>query len=81
MDSISLSGSVTFVTVPQQTKSVNKITVLNWDDNPARKTVTARTLELGSILLWSGSGYDTIGDWTTEQANAQLLTVLTGNTH
>jgi len=28
------------------------------------------------VVLWEGEAYDTIGDWTTAQANARLVEII-----
>ena len=52
------------VIVPELKKTLESITITEIVDNAERKTVTARTNEVGQIILWSGPTYDTIGQWT-----------------
>lgn len=47
------------------TITANTITIMSIIDSPVRKTIEAQTIGYPSrILLWSGSTYDTIGQWT-----------------
>jgi len=52
------------VLIPQQKITVSKITILQIADLPNRKIVRAHTRELGVVILWEGTNYDTIGQWT-----------------
>ena len=61
---ISLTTSKDIITVQEVKTKVSEITVLEMVDSPERKTVTLRTRELGSIVLWKGEDYDAIGQWT-----------------
>jgi hypothetical protein len=49
-------------------------------DSPIAKTVTARVSveNVGpvSFVLWSGAAYDSIGNWTQEQADARVLELI-----
>lgn len=49
-------------------------------DNPTSKTISAQILSLPvNIIVWSGSDYDLIGDWTKSQAEQKILTLLGDN--
>lgn len=46
-------------------------------DNPKAKTIYAQILPLSiNIIVWSGSDYDLIGDWTKNQAEQKIKTLL-----
>ena len=46
-------------------------------DNPSTKTVLAQIFSFPiHIVIWSGSEYDLIGDWTKSQAEQKILTLL-----
>ena len=47
------------------------ITIKAFEDNAVRKVVNARTSD-GNYTLWAGEAYDSIGDWTSEQAIAKV---------
>ena len=47
------------------------ITIKAFEDNAVRKIVNARTSD-GNYTLWAGEAYDSIGDWTSEQAIAKV---------
>jgi hypothetical protein len=48
------------------------ITIKKFMDNPARKIVAVLTDDNKLYELWKDEAYDSIGDWTTEQAVARL---------
>ena len=48
-----------------------KITISVFEDSATKKVVNARTSD-GNYTLWAGEAYDSIGDWTTEQAIAKV---------
>ena len=45
-------------------------------DSPSFKTVDAYTRQMGKVTLWEGDAYDTIGDWTTLDAENRLKEIL-----
>jgi len=69
---ISISNPKSVVIVPEQKKTVSKITVQRMVDLPAKKKVIVFTEELGQIVLWEGAAYDTIGQWTDESVSARI---------
>jgi hypothetical protein len=48
-----------------------KITISVFEDSATKKVVNARTSD-GNYTLWAGEAYDSIGDWTSEQAIAKV---------
>ena len=48
-----------------------KITIESFNDNAKAKVILARTDD-GIYTLWADEAYDSIGDWTTEQAIARV---------
>ena len=49
-------------------------------DNPISKTVSAQILSLPiNMVIWSGSDYDLIGDWTKSQAEQKIESMLGDN--
>ena len=49
-------------------------------DNPTSKTVSAQILSLPiNMVIWSGSDYDLIGDWTKSQAEQKIESMLGDN--
>lgn len=53
---------------------------LIFTDNPISKHISAQIISLPiSIVLWSGSDYELIGDWTKSQAENKLETILGDN--
>lgn len=61
---IQLSQPKDVVVIKERKTTIDKVTVIELLDNPDRKTVTAKTAELGSIILWKDTDYDAIGQWT-----------------
>ena len=61
---IQLSQPTDVVIVKERKTTIEKITVLEILDNPNKKTVTVKTVELGAIVLWKDADYDAIGQWT-----------------
>ena len=52
------------VTKPEEVKLIKEVTINQIIDSNFLKKVIANTKEAGAILLWSGSDYDAIGQWT-----------------
>lgn len=49
-------------------------------DNPTAKTVSVQILSLPiNMIVWSGSEYDLIGDWTKSQAEKKIESILGDN--
>lgn len=62
----------TIVIEVARTKEVDSITVEALIDNPINKTVKAYLAEGASLELWSGDGYDSIGQWTDSDVEKRL---------
>ena len=54
------------VIVPELKKTFESITINEIVDSVERKTVIARTNEIGQIVLWKDSAYNAIGQWTDD---------------
>ena len=53
--------------VPERSVMATKIIITEMIDKPKEKKVLAYTEGLpGYIILWEGSDYDAIGDWTNK---------------
>ena len=61
---IQFSTPKDIVVVKERKTTIEKITVLELADLPSKKQVTAKTIELGIIVLWKDAEYDAIGQWT-----------------
>jgi hypothetical protein len=61
---IKLTTEKRIVTRPEEIKLIKEITINQIIDNSFLKKVIANTKEAGAFLLWSGSEYDEIGQWT-----------------
>lgn len=51
---------------------------LIFTDNPAFKTISAKTQQLPqiSIIIWNNQEYDKIGDWTKKQAELKIKSLM-----
>lgn len=56
------------------------VTLLYTIDNNTFKIITAMTKEKGKVVLWQGSEYDNIGDWTASDARTKLTQLFPGLT-
>ena len=61
---IQFSTPKDIVVVKERKTTIEKITVLELADLPSKKQVTAKTFELGLVVLWKDAEYDAIGQWT-----------------
>ena len=72
MENIQFNNPFSHVMVPQVTKTVSALTILQMIDNPVNKVVAVQTREIGRVVLWSGNQYDSIGQWTDSDVEARL---------
>lgn len=70
---IQLSAPKDVTVIKEVKKTIDKITVLEITDNPTKKTVIAKTAQLGYIMLWQGADYDAIGQWTDTDAENRIF--------
>jgi hypothetical protein len=64
MNSVTFNNPVSYVAVPQLLKTFTALTITQMVDNPIQKVVSITTKEIGRVVLWQGSDYDSIGQWT-----------------
>lgn len=69
---INITNPKEVVIVPEQKKTIEKITIQRMVDLPSRKRVIIFTEELGQITLWEGDAYDAIGQWTDADVTSRL---------
>ena len=69
---ITLSTQKEIVVVAEQVKTVNEISINRMVDLPQQKKVLVLTNELGQVVLWEGTAYDAIGQWTDQDVIARL---------
>ena len=60
------------IVVPERTKTISEVEILEITDSPQRKTITVNTDAIGMIVLWEGAEYDAIGQWTTTDIIARI---------
>jgi len=64
------------VTIGTETvKTITAITVEREIDDSVNKKVAVVTAELGYIILWEGTAYDSIGQWTDTDVENKLRTL------
>lgn len=60
--------------------SVSAIEVISITDNCLNKVIATvkipNSYDVRKIVLWEGAAYDTIGEWTQEQANEKILELI-----
>lgn len=64
---INITNPKEVVVVPEEKKTINKITIQRMVDLPKQKKVMVFTEELGQIVLWENAQYNSIGQWTDTQ--------------
>jgi hypothetical protein len=70
---ITLQTPQTIVIKPEETKTLEKLTVMRMVDLPAQKKVKVFVKELKEpVTLWEGAEYDSIGQWTDSDVQAKL---------
>jgi hypothetical protein len=70
---VDFTTTKSIVVIQERRKNVNSITVLNVIDFFNEKIVRADTVEIGNIILWQGSDYDAIGQWTDQDVINRIL--------
>lgn len=73
---ITLSAPKEVTVVQEVKKTVLTITVFEVTDSQESKVVRANTLELGSLVLWQGATYDSIGQWTDTDVDNRILEII-----
>ncbi len=73
---ITLSAPKEVTVVQEVKKTVLTITVFDVTDSQESKVVRANTLELGSLVLWQGATYDSIGQWTDTDVENRILEII-----
>lgn len=63
------------VVTPERKRSVSKITIIEITDNPVKKSVVAKTNEMGFIMLWKDADYDNIGQWTDTDVQNRIIEI------
>ena len=70
---IELTTPAEVIAQPQILKTISSITIHNITDMSfMEKKVIAHTSEFGSVVLWEGDAYDTIGQWTDTDVTARI---------
>ena len=63
------------VVVKESKKLLSCIEVIQIWDNPKIKEVVVLLKEIGSVKLWTGADYDTIGQWTDQDVINKLTEI------
>lgn len=64
---------------PSETVSVSEVDLISITDNATDKKIVALVEINGvqkAITLWEDDAYDAIGDWTQQQANEKIISLL-----
>ena len=70
---ITLQTPQTIVIKPEETKTLEKLTVMRMVDLPNEKKVRVFIKELREpITIWEGDEYDAIGQWTDSDVQTKL---------
>ena len=70
---VTFAGSVVLRALPKREITGSQVDIIRFEDSPANKKVVAFTNGApGIIQLWTGSAYDTIGDWTSADVVARI---------
>ena len=73
---ITLNTPFNQVIVPQQSVTITGLTIQRMIDLPNEKVVRVFINELPNpIILWSGSTYDSIGQWTDADVQTRLTQI------
>ena len=64
--------------IPASQIKISEIEVLKFEDSPSLKTVKAYTTNtlVGTLTLWEGDAYTSIGDWTQSQAVDRIKEII-----
>ncbi len=74
--SITLNSPHTIILAPEKTKVITTITITRTVDIPGQKIVKAFIQELSDpIILWEGTAYDEIGQWTDSDVTSRINTL------
>jgi hypothetical protein len=70
---ISLNNPLNILLQPEKTKTITTLTITRVVDIPSQKVVRCFIEELEQpVVLWEGSAYDSIGQWTDSDVNTRL---------
>ena len=70
---ISLNNPLNILLQPEKTKTITTLTITRVVDIPIQKVVRCFIEELEQpVVLWEGSAYDSIGQWTDSDVNTRL---------
>jgi hypothetical protein len=70
---VEISNPKSVVVVQEQTKTYGSLTIKRMVDFPKQKKVVIHLEEVnGPVVLWEGSAYDAIGEWTNANVETRL---------
>ena len=73
---ITLTAPQTIILAPQKTETFSTLTVVRMVDSPTQKVVKAVLQEVNKpVILWQGTAYDNIGQWTDADVQSRLLAI------
>lgn len=65
------------IVIQERTRTISQVTIIELIDNPTKKTVVAKTSEVGSLTLWQNAEYDAIGQWTDADVQTRIRELYT----
>ena len=76
---VNFNGVKTIVTIPQQSATFSSVTVQRLIDLPTQKKVVAYLQGINEpVILWQGSEYDAIGQWTDSNVSDKIISLYGG---
>lgn len=73
---VTLNSPKVMVTVPQKTQTLSQLTIERVIDNPNAKIVRVFFKETQKpTILWEGTAYDNIGQWTDVNVQQRILEI------
>jgi hypothetical protein len=70
---IELPNEIIYKEIKPKVFKTNNIKILKMIDEPVNKKVTVFTDIFDKIVLWEGSAYDAIGQWTDEDVKNKII--------
>ena len=72
---ITLPSEIVVKEIPAYQIKTDKIEIKQIVDDVTNKTVSVITKQFGTILLWEGTAYDRIGQWTDDDVKSKLISM------
>lgn len=73
---MNLPSTVEITRVNGDTVTLSELSLIFHDYNDRRIVVAILRPHFRSVVLWEGSEYDAVGDWTQAQAESRIIDIL-----